>query len=513
MATTVAAPRRLVGPEIGGRALGILVGVAVGGICAALTLAVHGQSPLRTLAMLIVVAGTIWFATTRRVAIALALWMLYIGLLDAPLKLTSGSNLVTFVRDVLLYAICAGVLIRAVVEARSLRFPPLSGWVFAFVGLVLIQLANPADGTLWHSVAGIRQEVEFIPLFFLTAAFVRTKRALWWFVVLLLFIGVANGIASWIQYHETPQQLAAWGPGYAQRVLGTGGFQFSGRTFYTASGEFTRPFGLGTDAGEGGVMGAFALAAALALLIGFRGAWWKRALVVLCLAGSVIAVYTSQGRAAVIASAICVFAFVILGFTIRGRRIGAMVGCIGVALALLLIQQFISVNSSSDTRYTGLTASSLLSTTEHARGVAFAAIPDNVRHYPFGAGLGSVGPAAGVSGAPSDAYGLNGESEISFLVLETGIPGAVVLIGFTVALAILCVRRIQDEPDRQTRLLLAAVTAPVAGMLALYAVSPLTPSTPVGPYLWGIAGVVSYWCVVRPRERAAARASTSDSYA
>jgi hypothetical protein len=491
-----------------------VVAVGVGGICAAVTLVmVHGHSPLRALGILIVVAGTIWFASTRQVLVALAVWMLYIGLLDAPLKLMTGSNLATFVRDVLLYGICVGVLIKAVVEARPLRFPPLSGWVLAFVALVVLQLLNPADGSLLHSTAGIRQELEFIPLFFLTAAFVRTKRALWWFAVILLFVGLANGIASWIQFHETPGQLAAWGPGYAQRVLGTGGgFQFAGRTFYTATGQsLVRPFGLGTDSGEGGVMGAFALAAGLALLIGFPCAWWKRALIVFALAGSVVAVYTSQSRGALVASVACLYAFVIFGFAIRGRRVTAVVACVGVSIALLLIQQFIAVNGSHDTRYVGLTASSLLSTTEHARGVSFAAIPDNIKNYPFGAGLGAVGPAAGVSGAPSDAYGLNGETEISFLVLETGIAGAIVLIGLTVVLASLCFRRVPSEPDRQTRLLLAGVTAPVAGMLALYLVSPLTPSTPVGPYLWGVAGVVAYWCVTRRRERTGLLASPTTS--
>src|SRR5271165_188675 len=100
MATTVAAPRRrLWPPTVGRRTLETLVGLCVGGLCAALTLAIHGQSVLRTVAILIVVAGTVWLATTRRVTMALGLWVLYIGLLDAPLKLMSGSNLVTFVRD------------------------------------------------------------------------------------------------------------------------------------------------------------------------------------------------------------------------------------------------------------------------------------------------------------------------------------------------------------------------------------------------------------------------------
>src|SRR5262249_32601767 len=156
--------------------------------------------------------------STRHVALALALLMLYLGLLDGYLKLASGSSVVTFVRDALLYALVVGQLVRAVARRTPLRVPPLSAWVILFVVLVGVQLFNPADGWPTHSLAGARPHLEFVPLFFLTYAFVRTTRALRVFVVLLLVIATANGVANVVQFHMTPQQLAAWGPGYAERI-------------------------------------------------------------------------------------------------------------------------------------------------------------------------------------------------------------------------------------------------------------------------------------------------------
>lgn len=502
-------PRRIAGAAP--RLAPLAAGVGLGAVTAVFTLALHGVSALRVAAILVVAVGTVWFATTRRTELALGVWMLYVGLLDAYLKLSTGSSLVTFVRDVLLYAICAGVLVRAVVERRPLRLPPLSGWVFAFVAVVVAQLFNPADGTVYHSLAGVRQELEFVPLFFLTASYVRSKETLRWFLILLLVIGTANGIASWIQFNETPQQLAAWGPGYAARVLGTGNFAFAGRTFYTTGGhEFTRPFGLGTDSGEGGVAGAFALAAPLALLLAYRSRErWRTGLTLGALAGSVIAVYTSEGRAALVASGVCLFAFAMFAFTVRGRRAAAIAVCVGAVLVFLVVQNVVSTNSSTTTRYGGLTATSILATTNNARGKDFAAIPQNLRDFPFGAGLGVAGPAAGVSGAPARAENVNAETELSFLVLDVGIPGAAVLIGLTIYLGLLALRRVRLEPDPETRVMLAAVAAPIAGVLALYTVTALTPSTPVGPYLWAVAGVISYWCSERPAERRAGRALES----
>jgi hypothetical protein len=76
-----------------------------------------------------------------------------------------------------------------------------------------------------------------------------------------------------------------------------------------------------------------------------------------------------------------------------------------------------------------------------------------------------------------------------------------VLTGFTITLLVLGFRRCRLEPDREARAYLAALIAPVAGILAVYFTSTPSPSVPPGPYLWAIGGIVSYWLVVRPAER------------
>ena len=154
---------------------------------------IASSDPLLGVVAVLLVVGSLWLAVTRNTAFALAAYMLYLGLLDGYFKLGTGNSNVTLVRDALLYAVVAGLLIKAAVRGTPLRLPPLSTWVVMFVVIVLVEIANPTGGTIGHSIAGVRQHLEFIPLFFLGYAFVRTKRALRTFLMLLLLIAAANG--------------------------------------------------------------------------------------------------------------------------------------------------------------------------------------------------------------------------------------------------------------------------------------------------------------------------------
>jgi hypothetical protein len=478
-----------------------VAGLLVAAVAAGLTWFMTSHTTLRGVAAALVVAGLLWFAATRRTPLALALLMLYLGLLDGYLKLATGSNLVTFVRDALLYGIVVGLLVRATAQRAPLRAPPLSGWAFAFVVLVLVQLFNPHAGSLVHSLAGAREHLEFVPLFFLTYAFVRTTKALRIFVVLLLVIAAANGAVNWVQFHMTPQQLAAWGPGYAERLLNQGNFQFAGRTFNDTSGTtHTRPFGLGSEAGSGGIVAALAIGGVLAFASRFRRLRYLLFAVAMAIIAT-IAVVTSEGRGAIACSIAVALGFALLAAGSRGRST-TLLGVLLVAVLVAVVgQSIISGAGSSAFRYQGLTTTGILQTTEQARGRSLAKIPATLVDHPLGAGLGVGGPAAGVTGAPALAGVADAENEISFATLETGIPGMVTLIGFTAMLFVLGLRRCRNEPDPEARVLLAAIIAPIAGLLALYVVSAATPTTPAGPYLWACGGIVSYWLVTRPAAR------------
>lgn len=492
-----------------------LTGLAVAACAAGVTYLATSRTTVLGVAALVVIVGTLWFAATRHTPLALAVLMLYLGVLDGYLKLASGSNLVTFVRDILLYGIVAGQLIRAVARGTRLERPPLSGWILTFVVLVVVQLFNPADGSLSHSLAGIRQHLEFIPLFFLTYAFVRTTRALRVFVILLLVIAAANSAVNWVQFHMTPQQLAGWGPGYSERINGQGGFVGGGRTFNdTSNVTHTRPFGLGSDAGSGGLAAAFSVGAILALASRFRRA--RYLLLAIAMATIVaVGVVTSEGRAAIIVSLVVAVGYGLLAAGSRGRLTTLLGAVLALGLAGVVVDVVLTSAGSSAFRYQGLSTSGIFQTTQQSRGKSFAAIPYNLTHYPLGVGLGVGGPAAGQAGAPPaaqtagiagspSAVGVDTETEISFATLETGIPGMVTIIGFTALLFGLGVRRCRHERDPETRVLLAAIIAPAAGMLALYTVAAATPTTPTGPYLWACGGIVSYWLVTRPAARRSA---------
>jgi hypothetical protein len=475
-------------------------GLVVAGVAAGLTWFVSDRWTMRGMAIVAVVILCVWLATTRRTQLALALLMVYLGALDGYLKLATGESALTFVRDALLVAIVVGLLMRASATGARLAAPPLTLWVVAFAVAVLVQLPNPQAGSLMHSLAGARQHLEFVPLFFLTFAFVRTKKALRVFVVLLLVIAGANGVAGWVQFHETPDQLAAWGPGYRERVLGEGAFATSGRTFYSAEtgkGQ-TRPFGLGSDAGSGGVIASYALGGVLALMSLFTRMRYLLFAVVMAI-GATVAIVTSQGRGVLVGAIVILLAYALLAATSRGRGTTLL----GVALALvvggLAVQAIVGAIGSDGLRYQGLSTSKILNTTEQARGRSISKIPDTIATYPLGAGLATAGPASVAPGASQRTSNLDAETEFSFMTLETGVAGMLLLVGFIVYLFVLAVTRCRHEPDRETRLLLAAILAPLAGLIVLSFASALTASVPGAPYLWAAGGIVSWWLIARPR--------------
>ncbi len=476
--------------------------LVVAAIAAGLTRFVVDEGLLRGSVGVLGVTGFLWLATTRRTGLALALFMVYLGALDGYLKLRTGSTVVTLLRDVLLFGIVVGLLVRAQARGTPLTAPPLSAWVGLFVVLVLVQFANPQGGTLVHSLAGARQHLEFVPLFFLTFAYVRTTPALRMFVVLLVLLGAANGVVSWAQVGLTPQQMAAWGPGYAERVLGKGAFSEAGRTFASRAGVGqVRPFGLGSDSGSGGFVGVYAVGGVLALASLFMRLRYLVFAGVMAI-GVTAAVVTSQSRAAVICGLVVVVAYGLLTATSRGR-VARLLGLAVVAVAgVLAASTIVGTVGSSGLRYEGLTASRIVATTEKARGDSLDAIPHNLVTYPLGAGLGTSGPATTAPGASPIAGEPDTESEFSFMTVETGVAGTVLVSAFTVMLFVLGLSRCRHEPDREARALLAAVTAPLAAILVLFPIGGgLTATTPGGPYLWAVAGIVSYWLVVRPAER------------
>jgi hypothetical protein len=468
----------------------VLSGIAISvGLGLALKSPFHGpELPLVGLLM----AVPLWFATTTRTGWALGGVLLYMGLIDGFIKLKTGHELADLGRDILLYAVVAGLAFRS---RGPLRLPALGGWVLAWIMVIVVQLANPGDGSMLHSVASLRQHLEFVPLFFVGFATLRTHGSLNALFALLLAVSAVNGAVGAYQWTLPPDGLAAWGPGY-ERLLNAE--SDDSRTFSDAAGEtHVRPPGLGSDMGFAGILGATAIPGGIALLLTYRRRPWPLAWIVLGLIGALVGVLTSQSRSAVVTAVVAVVAMLGL-MAVAGQAKRAVVGLsLAAGLACITVIVISSRDSATLGRYGSIVPGKAASTTIASRSNTWGQIPAYMGEIPFGAGIGSVGPAAGLWDNRTPDW--NAESQFNFLLVEGGIPGLAVFLGFQAALFWAIVSGLRRERDPRTVVLLAGLAAPLFGYAVNWTVGVNTTSTPNAAYLWLAAGVISYWLVDRHR--------------
>jgi O-Antigen ligase len=470
-------------------------------ITIALGLAIALESPFDGVELPLIgvlMAVPLWLATTRHTGWALGCVVVYMGLIDGILKLKAGGELASLGRDVLLYAVIAGIAFR---WRGSLKLPELGAWVLAWTAVILVQLGHPDNGTALHSVASLRQHLEFVPLFFVGYVALRSHSSLNTLFALLLAVAAVNGAVGAYQGTLTPDQLASWGSGYDGLLSGETGA--SPREFEGADGEARiRPPGLGSDMGFAGILGATAIPGGIALLLTYRRRRWPLALVAIGLIGALVGVLTSQSRSAVITAVVAVLAM--LGLMAVGRQAKRSLVGFGVAAALACLT--VMVISSHDEhafhRYKSITPARAASTTFESRAGTWEEIPAYITTIPFGAGIGSAGPATGLW--DDRELDWNAESQFNFLLVEAGIPGLVTFLAFQAALFWAIVSGLRRVRDPRTIVLLAGVAAPLFGYAVNWLVGINTTSTPNSAYLWLAAGVIAYWLVARPRRSAGA---------
>ena len=442
-----------------------------------------------------------WLASTKRTGLALAVVLLYLGLFDGVIKLKSGSQIATLGRDVLLYAVAAGMALRA---RRPFGKPALLGWIIAWTAIVVVQLANPGNSSMSHAVASLRQDLEFVPLFFIGFMALRTNTSLHTFFALLLAVAAINGTVAAYQGSLTPQQLSSWGVGYSELIHGGQASGLGARVFVGPDGKpRVRPPGLGSDMGFAGVLAVTALPGGIALLIAFRRRRWPLALTVLGMIGAGVGVLTSQSRTDIIMAVVALLATLgLLAVGKQGKR--ALIAlCLVAAMAAIAVNAVIAYSPATFYRYKSIAPNSVAGTIYTSRVGTWASIPQYMGKIPFGAGLGEVGPAA--TKADGTATGWNAESQFNFLIVETGIPGLLVFLAFQAALCSTILKGLRRERDPHTVVLMAGLAAPLFCYAAGWFFGVTTTSTPNAPYVWLAAGIISWWLVTRQRAAAAAR--------
>jgi hypothetical protein len=460
----------------------------------AITIELRSVSLLLILAAIVGVLGIIALMVGTRIEVSVALVAVYLGMLNGPIKLSfGGRELTAAIPNILILAVCLGAVMRIVVRRERVRMPPLSGWVVAFVGIVLIETFNPNTNGILHILGGFRQQLQYVPFFFFGFVLMRSKKR---FRQAFLIVGVAalaNGVVSAYQTGLSPAQLAGWGQGYHTLIYPTSG---TGRTFSDEGEGRVRPPGLGSEAGAGGGMGVLAVPFALALLA-TASSWRRRWVAVLLCLGGILAIATGLGRLQVIGAGLGAIAFVALASVAR-QRVLRVVGALAAILILLVPAGLLLVSvlrKGTLKRYESISVTS--SSTAQYKKNALSLVLPVVEAQPFGLGLGTQGPVGAFGGVNARVLGIGegttAETQFNFEVNELGAPGLVLWVAmslYVMALVAFAMRRVRD-PD--LAIYLAAALAPFYAIFIEGTSGPLSNSTSAGPYFWFAIGVAAYW--------------------
>lgn len=478
---------------------------AVGALAVGLILSIEEGNGSVALVLLAAVAllGLGALVTYPRLEVTVTVAALYLGLLEGPVKLGFGGHeLVSVARDVVIFGVALGAILRIIARRESVRLPPLSAWVLAWWALVLVEAFNPNTHGITKALGGFRQQLEWTPFFFFGYALVRSKARLRKMFLILGVIALANGIVGTYQTGLQPSQLAAWGPGYRELVYGsTGGL--SARTFGVEGESRVRPPALGTDAGGAGGWAVLALPGILALLAYARPRRrWP--LLLLCF-GALAGASTGEGRIQVVGAALAVLAFLLLSMSAGRQVLRPVVVLLGVlALAIPVGAVFVSaVGSRTFSRLSSL--EELGSGSKDTKTGEIKHIPSLIAKAPFGVGLGTTGAATGFGGVAAseriEKTNAGAETEYNFVTAELGLPGLILWVGLTIRLLALALPAIGRVRDVETRLYLAAVFAVLIAMTMIGFSGPTMGSGAFGPFFWATAGIGAYWFAGAGREQ------------
>jgi hypothetical protein len=442
-----------------------------------------------------------------RLEITVGLVLLYLGLVDGPLKLGvggGGEEVFSGVRNALIGAVALGALLRVVVKKERIRIPALGGWVVAFVTFVAIEAFNPKTEGILKVLGGYRQQLQWVPFFFFAYVLLRSKASLRKFFIILGVIALANAAVATYQTQIGTSQLAGWGPGYKLRVegfeeqLANGTVVHRGaRKFGGTNGEAggIRPMGLGADAGFGAGVGLVALPCMLALVATGRGR--RRWIGVPLALGAIVGVGTGLGRIQLVGAVVAIAGFLALASAAHRMR-PVVLTVLGVAiLAIPLGAVFVSAaGSSMFARYEKLLEASPTGKCEDCKKGNLSTIPHEVSVAPLGLGLGAVGSVSALGGKNTqlvEGHGVSSDTQYNFVTNELGLPGLIFWIAFPVMVVAFVVRRLPRVKDTDLRICLAAVFAPFIAIAIIGVSGPTYASAVLGPWFWLAPGLAAYW--------------------
>ncbi|HTW43578.1 MAG TPA: hypothetical protein VMD79_14830 [Solirubrobacteraceae bacterium] len=482
-----------------------LAGVIPAAVALGVTVAFPQANVLVFIAIIVGAIAVVALINSSRLEVTVTILAIYLLLLDGPVKLGIGSHEATAaVPDVLIGAVSLGALLRLAVRRERVQMPPLSAWVLAFIGTVVIEAFNPQTASILKVLAGFRQELQWVPFFFFGYVLLRSKSRLRILFVIVGVCAAANAVVSTYQTALSPAQLAGWGPGYRALYQPTTIGKAAGHArVYDSEGEArARPVGLGSDSGFSGGVGMLGLTFSLGLL-----AIWKRRRwvpVVIALA-SMAGIITGLGRLQVVGALLSVVFFILFAALAgrQGRRaVAALLTVVLVAIPVGV--GFLTVvRSGTFKRYESFENSSASELATHKAG-AYTLIPHELETLPFGVGLGTVGSIGGVGGRVTDlleGHTVSAETQYNLLADELGAPGLLLWSVLSVFIVVVVARGLRTVRDPDLAILLSAACAPFAAMIITGFSGPFQTSSALGPYFWLTVGIVAYWFAGPGRSR------------
>jgi len=436
--------------------------------------------------------------------------------IEGFLKLLSNYNRVVHIGlDIIVLSLALTLVLQAVMQRRAhLDELPYTKLILVYAVWMILQLLNPFSPGLIQSIASFKTHLTMVPLYFLGATLFERPRDIVRFIFGITLIHCLPYGMALVQYALGPSSVLDLSPRFWQNI-----------SYY----HEWRPFGTSAMPGGTSVFAYLITPLALVLLVApVRNAMKPLALMSIALA---MGTFVVSGVRQVFLG--CILAILVMATLQLSRRRGriAFVTALAVVIsagAYVGVQTFLrplatdavlrnpmspDIWRERDVTTRLMTLTQTQSYTQ-ARANPISTITYRARHYPFGAGLGRTGSAAGTfqkqiaqnieSMKIQNDVGWTADNFWADMIVEGGLPAAIMLTWILFGMlsrAVKLARNSEDETITATAAALAGLYFSIAVMS--WGSQPLL-GNPITAYFWFLSGMCA--AMQRMEARSAAEA-------
>ena len=368
---------------------------------------------------------------------------------------------------------------------RGTAHPAIKG-VIAVMFLMGVMLGHPLTPSTVGGLAHIAVYFAVLAPVFWAPALVRSPERFARLMGLLLICSGVNSVVGVLQVYD-PQ---TWMPAELSRVITEGAVGLGPVTYIGVNGQTViRPPGLFDTPGS--VAGPGMFAALLGAVFGLSAipAWQRLGAFILAAAG-VAAIYLSQVRVSLVILVMMIAAYAAVLFWQRRAAKATVFG--GLAAGMIVISFLVAVTLGGESvvaRVMSLFADDPVSVYYRARGAQLDyTLSEMLYEFPFGAGLGRWGMAAGYFGQ-SNLPSLWAEIQLTGWMIDGGIV-MIALYGGTLIYASMCDARVALRTSAPRVAACAAVVfaANLGTFVMIISFTPFV--TQIGIQYWFLAGAL-----------------------